>query len=622
MIKRNKRFAGVVAIIIFMSLLAQVCFSQGNEIELTATVDADKIGLDDILYFTVQVKGKDLSDVPVPSLPDIEGFSILGTSRSTSQQFQIIGNKAESSVSYNYIYTLKPQKKGVFNVPSVKIIYKNVSYSTTPIKIEVKEGSIKKTAPQRRRSVFDDFFDDNDRNAFDFPRSRASDQREITDEIILERSPADAEVYVGGQIILNTYLYAADVDIFNLAPSSDPSLDGFWIEETTLNPQETRTQVQRGGRLYTRFTLRRQVLFPTKAGDFSIPPMSLEMDSRRLGFGVLGFTQKVRRQSNLVKVKVMPLPRDAMPGDFTGAVGNFDIEAKLNKAQATVGEAVNLVITYKGTGNMKDFRAPELKENPDFTLYGPEQAQDFGLRGSIWGGEKTWKYILVPKTPGETVFGPFNLTFFDPETKKYITKSSGSLKLQVKEGTLSNSIPAYTGQIPELQQNDINYISDVNGEIEDESKLLLQMPAAWILMALPVLVNLGILTFGFVQARRKVNVAAFRLRRASSEAVKTLKEASRAAQKKETQKAYDFIIKAFAGYFADKWNTVAGGLTLEQVRKRLENTNADIGKNVIEFLEECEYCRFAGSKIEDKSKMDEMVAMGKNLLRELERKLK
>ena len=622
MIKRSKRLAGAGVILIGMSLLAQVCFSQGNEIELTASVDADKIGLDDILYFTVQVKGKELSDVPVPSLSDIEGFSILGSSRSTSQQFQIIGNKAESSVSYNYIYTLKPQKKGIFNLPSVKIVYKNVSYSTTPIKIEVKEGSVKKTAPQRRRSVFDDFFDDNDRSAFDFPRSRASDQREITDEIILERSPAEAEVYVGGQIILNTYLYAAEVDIFNLAPSSDPSLDGFWIEETTLNPQETRTQVQRGGRLYTRFTLRRQVLFPAKAEDFSIPPMSLEMNARRIGFGTPGFSQKITRKSNIVKIRVLSLPRDTMPGDFTGAVGNFDIEAKLNKTQAAVGEAVSLVVTYKGTGNMKDIRAPELKESPDFTLYGPEQAQDLGLRGSVWGGEKIWKYILVPKATGETVFGPFNVTFFNPEAKKYITRSSGVLKLRVKEGALPDSTPAYTGQIPELRQNDINYISDVNGEIEDESKLLLQMPAVWILLALPVLVNLGIFTFGFVQARRKVNVAAFRLRRASSEAVKTLKEASRAAQKKETQKSYDLIIKAFAGYFADKWNTAAGGLTLEQVRKRLENTNADIGKKVIEFLEECEYCRFAGSRMEDKSKMVAMVATSRNLLRELERKLK
>lgn len=622
MINQKKLLAGAGIIIISLFFLAQVCFGDGSDIELTASVDADKIGLDDLLYFTVQVKGKDLSDVPAPSVTDIEGFSVLGSSRSSSQQFQIIGSKAESSISYNYIYTLKPQKKGVFTLPSVKIVYKNVAYTTTPIKIEVKDGSIKKTSPQRRRSVFDDFFNDNDNSGFDFPRSRMSDQREIKDEIILERSPAEAQVYVGGQIILDTYLYATDVDIFNLAPASDPSLDGFWIEETTLNPQETRSQVQKNGKIYTRFILRRQVLFPTKAGDFTIPPMTLEMNVRRLGFGVLGFTQKVTRKSNTVRVKVLPLPRDGMPADFTGAVGDFNIQAELSKSQAAVGEAVNLTITYKGTGNMKDIRTPEFKENPDFTLYGPEQTQDVALRGSVWGGSKTWKYILVPKSPGESVFGPFHVTYFNPDTKKYVTKSTNSLKLDVKEGVVTESVPAYTGQMPELRQNDINYISDVKGEIEDESRVMLQSPAAWILLALPVLANLGIFAFGFVEAKRKVNVAAFRLRRASSEAARTLKEASRAAQKKETQKSYDFIIKAFAGYFADKWNTAAGGLTLEQVRKRLEKTNGDIGKKVIEFLEECEYCRFAGSRMEDKTKMDEMIATGRELLRELERKMK
>lgn len=619
---KRKLGAIILTALIYLVISFSVCMGQEKDIELTASVDADKIGLDDILYFTVMVKGKDLTDVPVPALQAIEGFSILGSSRSSAQEIQIIGSKAESSISYSYIYTLKPQKKGTFTLPSVKIVYKNISYSTSPIKIEVKDGSIKKTSPQRRRSLIDDFFNDRTDDDFGLSRSRFREQKEITDEIILERTPATAEIFTGEQMVLYTYLYATDVDIFNLVPSNDPALEGFWIEETTLNPQETRTQVQRGGKLYTRFTLRRQVLFPTKAGDFSIPSMTLDMTVRRIGFGAVGFSQKVTRKSNVVKVKVLPLPRETMPSEFTGAVGDFNIEAKLDKTQAATGEAVNLIVTYKGTGNMKDIRPPALKDSTDFTLYGPEQTQDIGLRGSVWGGEKTWKYIIVPKTPGETVFGPFTTVYFDPVSKKYITKNTEQLRLIVKEGTGTAALPNYIGQSPELRQNDINYIRNAEGKIRDESKLLLEKPVAWILFALPVVANLGFFIFGFVQARRRENVVSFRFRRAESEALKALREAGHSAQKKEFQKSYDMLIKAFAGYFADKWNMAAGSLTLEQVRKKLESIDAETSKKVMGYLEECEYCRFAGSKNDDKKKIDDMLETGKDLLNELERMLK
>jgi hypothetical protein len=240
----------------------------------------------------------------------------------------------------------------------------------------------------------------------------------------------------------------------------------------------------------------------------------------------------------------------------------------------------------------------------------------------VWGGEKTWKYILVPKTPGETIFGPFTSVYFDPADKKYITKSTEPLRLTVKEGNGSAPSQAFIGQSPEFRQNDINYIRDLDGEIKDESRLLLEKPTAWILFAFPVLANLGIFIFGFIQARRKVNVSYFRFRRAQSEASRILKEASHAAQKREIQKSYDLLIKAFAGYFGDKWNTAAGSLTLEQVRKKLENTDTEAAKKVIGYLEECEYCRFAGSKNDDKKKIDDMIETGKQLLNELERKLK
>jgi hypothetical protein len=379
----------------------------------------------------------------------------------------------------------------------------------------------------------------------------------------------------------------------------------------------------RNGKLYTRFTLRTQVLFPTKEGVYSIPPTSLEMNARQAGFGAISFGNRIIRKSNSVSIKVKPLPRASMPASFTGAVGDFDIQAKLDKNSVAAGEAVNLTITFTGLGNMKDLQAPELKELQNFTIYGPELNEDVALRGAEWSGKKQWKYILVPKVAGEQKIEPLSFTYFNPKEGRYITRSTEPFNLDIKEGSLSNvAQPNIGSQMVVSQRRDINYIADIDDRFGNQSVILIKNPVIWIAALLPALANLFLFGWGFVQSKRKDNVTAYRFRRAASDAFANIKEAENYAHKKDAAKFYDNLIKAFADYFANKWNMSSGGLTIDQVRKRLEKNDSDLTKKVINFLEECEYQRFAGSRSTEQADMQKMIEDAKMLIRDLEKVVK
>jgi|GEM_PF-1605238 len=597
--------------------ITTLCYAD-KSLEVTSSVDSDVIGLEDYLYFTVKVTGSDLSDVPAPEIPDIKGFSVLGSSRSTSRQFQIIGNRTESTISHNYTYTLKPTKKGTFTLPTTQIKYKNATYKTKSIKVEVKEGSVKKQ-PRGRRNIFDSVFDDDD--FFRSPFDRRTAPEEIKDEIILEKMPRTAEVYTGEPLIVNTYLYAYGVNVNSISESSTPSLDGFWIEEETVHPSSTRVQVKRNNRLYTRFTLRTRILFPTKRGIFNINPTIFEMRVSRRGFGIGSFGQRIHRKTNPVTIHVIPLPERGMPADFSGAVGDFKIKCELDKNTVKAGEAVNLKITYSGTGNMRNITPPQLEKRENFTVYGPELEQDLALRGDTWGGSKTWNYILIPKETGVKEIGPFTFSYFNPEKKRYETVKTEKYSLNVEEGESEDAAPYPAGRPVTARRQDINYLREINGKIKDESTLLLERPLAWILLLVPILLNLGIFGFNFVQSHRKINIAKYRSKSAASNALKMINRASRAAHKESTEKGFDLLIKAVAGYFADKWNTEAGSLTIDKIRRDLKKINPELTDEVNDFFEDCEYQRFAGSRAADKSTMAKNTHQAKVLIKKLEKLL-
>ena len=99
-----------------------------------AEVDRTSISIGDTLTFSIVVNG---SDSGVPDVPMLDGFQVLGSSKSS--QLSIINGVISAQASYHYI--LAPTRAGMLTIPSIPVPVDGQDYSTQPITIEVVAGN-------------------------------------------------------------------------------------------------------------------------------------------------------------------------------------------------------------------------------------------------------------------------------------------------------------------------------------------------------------------------------------------------------------------------------------------------------------------------------------------------
>ena len=93
-----------------------------------------------------QLPGKPIAivkNLPAPTLPKINGFSVYSSGR--SQNISFVNGVVSTSLVYNYV--LSPRSVGKYKIDSVILKYKNREYKTDPISVEV--VTAKQTIPEK-----------------------------------------------------------------------------------------------------------------------------------------------------------------------------------------------------------------------------------------------------------------------------------------------------------------------------------------------------------------------------------------------------------------------------------------------------------------------------------------
>lgn len=222
--------------------------------------------------------------------------------------------------------------------------------------------------------------------------------------------------YIGEEL---TYLfrYYEAVDALRLPnmlvgqPDYDaPEFANFWQEGeiTQINYQQNVNN-----RLYNVSELH-TTIFPTAAGDMTIPPAKLILDG--------GFSGRRVELSTLpVTVAVQALPgAGATMG--AGAVGDYTIRAQVDSTETQVDEPITLQITLEGTGNIRlapDLPTPQLDgwrvldQGKEVTVQ-PRHSLSTDSSEPLIGGTRTVKYLLIPSEAGEFTLPAMEYLFFDP----------------------------------------------------------------------------------------------------------------------------------------------------------------------------------------------------------------
>jgi hypothetical protein len=309
---------------------------------------------------------------------------------------------------------------------------------------------------------------------------------------------------------------------------------------------------------------------------------------------------EVEVSTRALTLKIRPPPQDQQPSSFTGAVGEYNLSAKLDRAQCQAHEAVTLLVQVRGEGNIKTLPAPQVSVPSDFESYDPKTGENIKRGPERVTGSKSFEYVLIPRAPGRQAIPEVRFSYFDPEKKRYVEQSAGPFVLDVSRGDgtrpADGAVPYAAKRNVETVGQDIAFVKTEIGERSSSASLPHQelwfwfgCGAPWAALAAVVVVRRKQETQGRSLSGRRRRA----LRRAQTELAEAVKLTDAGNQLDASRHA----IIAVGHVLAEWTGLAAGGATTEQwqtewcVRGHSESHWATMR----EILESSDRVRYAGA---------------------------
>ncbi|MCA1784850.1 MAG: BatD family protein, partial [Desulfobacteraceae bacterium] len=311
-----------------------------------------------------------------------------------------------------------------------------------------------------------------------------------------------------------------------------------------------------------------------------------------------GRTVPKRLTANSVTVDVAPLPPYTGKEPFSGLVGEFDIEAGLDKTQLPVGESATLTLVIHGTGNIMDAAMPELPLPADrFKIYEDTPAEEITVSPKGYTGKKIFKRALVPVRPGTADISGISLTYFDVKTHTYITRTTPSLQITATPSDQPETVVSATPtDDPGTGKQEVRIVEKDILDIHQDVAVLTHNPRmGFPLFVCLVLLPVGILgcTFLAVRGQKKEKPVSVKM---MEKARKHLDAASGSFTMSDPAIVSHCHTALTAAVMA-KANRTGESLTREETMSLLSRAGTDpaVIEDVVTLMAEMDAARFSGS---------------------------
>ncbi len=553
----------------FLLLLAGSLTAQQQEatVTFTASADGERILLGSYLNVTFTLANAQGTEF---ALPAIEGAEVV-SGPASSVRTSIINGAMSSQASYAYV--LKPERTGTLTIPPATIRANGRTFRTNPLRVEVLKADAASAA--------------------------------LAPNIKLVADLSTATAYVGQQIVLDYKLYTT-TDVETINPMQESDYAGFFSQEVRQFDGRVYREVLDGKQYYVKI-LKRLVIFPQRSGRLEITPyramLGIPEGERQANNGF--FFSRRRRQEPaetrpvFVNVKELPAPA---PPEFSGAVGRYTFTADLSNDEITTDDALTLLLTVRGEGDLERVQAPDPGLSADWEVYdGKLLDEEWVVDPTGVYGRKSFEFPLVPRRPGQFTVTP-TFTYFNVDSARYVKAESLQFRVRVRPGT----------NLGTDQVNDELTVADSLARAENRPRMAPDAASLnprrygssflggglyWMLVLLPFL-GLGFL---WLRDRRRAQLAGrdpeqVRRQRAVRMATDRLKRA-RAHQADVNDPAYFAeISQALLGYVADKLRIPTSELSKTEVHRRLVDTGVSFATadRYVDLLKRCEIALYAG----------------------------
>ncbi|MBC7464477.1 MAG: protein BatD [Bdellovibrio sp.] len=468
-----KKIGNYIAFV-FLFLSSFAAYAADFNAQVKTSVDRNQLGIGDSFTLSILVQANDDFDDVVIKLPTLTGLELLNSwsdGKSSSTRMSIVNGKSDftKSVAQSFNFMLSPQKEGQFIIPVIDVPINGKTFKTQPITISVDEkfrGQAQKQQQQpRARSRgggaqlppgFDDqndpFADENDiftqllkekERIFDQMRRGGGGglgggaRQQVESKTIPDLNTNEAffvyldldqkEVYEGQQITANWYIYVKG-QIESLDRAKFPDLKGFWKEIVEEVPSLQFIPEIVNGVNYQKALLASHALFPIKAGTAIIDEFRIKARTRMPTQFGWGESHEWTKNSKRVAIKVLPLPNEGKPRNFSGAVGSFEVSIKTDGTQFPAHQPFSVKIRFEGTGNAKLIDLPNIQWPEGLEVFDTKSEAKFFKNGQSY---KEFEVLLIPRKEGDITIPAIDFSHFDPQQKKYISKMTEPLKLTI-----------------------------------------------------------------------------------------------------------------------------------------------------------------------------------------------
>ncbi|MFH1755177.1 MAG: BatD family protein [Candidatus Latescibacterota bacterium] len=567
---------------------------QSADVTITATLQPQTVAVGEQATLLVSVQGK-FRKSGGPELPVMPDFDVYEAG--SSQNFSMINGAISSSVNFSYI--IVPRKEGRFTIEPIRYTVEDKIYTATPVTLDVVKGQ---TAITSRPAA---------------PQTEGGTEHGVQGKNLFIRATADRDtVYVNQQVTWALGFFTdGRVRLMQSPNYYAPESEGFWEEDlppvnkfySTID--NTRYLVNEVKRAY----------FPTAPGVFIIGSARVEVmtddwDSStsdnffRRPLRSFGFGTPKTLSTDPVTITVLPLPQAGKPAGFTGIVASgLRVDLKADKQTAQVGEPVNVTLNIAGRGNMKTIAAPALTDIAGFKIYESGSSSEISKDNYVVSGKKKYEYVFVPKVEGSKQIPAVELSYFDPEQRRYRTVATSPIHLEVNPGVHEDGrrivFAGGEDQI-EVLARDIKYIHPVPSVLAVNAPRLHDSKRYGILHVVPLLAVLFALAGERRSRRWRDNYQLARSERAAREAQKKLASAEKALKQGDVEGLFSMISAAIWNYLADKMNVSPAGLTVESAQAFLAGRS--VGEDELARLQRvlaaCDAAKYsAGDAREDQA---------------------
>lgn len=437
-----------------------------GQVKAIASANKNIILQDELIKLQFNIENADEVQQFVP--PSFKGCKIVEGPHHTA------GTSAINGVVNNYVsfvYIIQPEVPGNYSLSGASAKINNRRFVFNTIRFKVNQAKHNNNQYNFQSQRYDDVLQQNLYS--DYILRKGEDiHNKIRQNLFIKVDVNKNHCYEGEPVVATYKLYTRLRSESKV--SKRPSFNGFSVYDI-VDPSSVPSTIETlNGKDFNVYLIRKSQLFPLQSGILELDPAEVENSISFLSAekamkdkgahlpellryfesddvsheGIV--TENVNIKSNPLAVTVKALPASAKPASFNGAVGDFSIEATINKKEITLNDEALLRIIIKGEGNFGIINAPAVHWPKDIEAYEPEIKEDVLRTVVPMRGYKTFAFTVMPKRTGKIKIAPVEFSYFDPQVNQYKTAKTDSIFI--------NAVPAaqknlYNGSVVTEKEN-------------------------------------------------------------------------------------------------------------------------------------------------------------------------